>query len=350
MDPFIQIWKAKRPRYMLLGKNFLGAGSTRTFDPLVDMMNQKKASISMNPLKKDIGETSSENRLWQALSIVVVLLTSAVPAYVAYDLYGRGPAVEKRVELTRFKFNYMMKGLSDLMEGPVAVTLTVNGQTIDHLLIESTTLRNVGRTPILPSEFHENLSVNVERPWNIVAVESPKKSPGVQLRWKPISDSRFEAEPVLINPGDEVTTNVYLTNTQFKEKESEPNIDWRARITNLRAFDEISGERTVSYSVSISLSDWAVLFTIVSALLFQAVYLHLMLRAGVLCGWTWRSITLVLGAGLLSFAAAESSATYLFGNDFNEMFGRGVEHWMNAPWIVIHAAVLVFLYIKVRYS
>lgn len=293
---------------------------------------------------------SFENRLWQVLSIVVALLTSAVAAYVAYDLYGRGPSVPKRVELTRFKFNYMMAVLSELVEGPVAVTLTVNGQTIDHLFIESTQLRNVGRTPILPSEFHENLSVNVERPWNIVAVESPKKSPGVQLRWKPISDTRFEAEPALINPGDVVTTNVYLTNTQFKEKQSEPSVDWRARITNLRAFDEVPGTRVVSKSVSISFSGWAVPFTIVSALLFQAVYLHLMLRAGILRGWTWRSIILVLGAGLLSFAAAESSATYLFGNDFNELFGFGVDHWMNAPWIVLHAAVLVSLYMKARYT
>lgn len=38
-----------------------------------------------------------EDRLWQILLILVGLLTVFVPAYVSYDLYGRGTAPEKKV-------------------------------------------------------------------------------------------------------------------------------------------------------------------------------------------------------------------------------------------------------------
>ena len=98
--------------------------------------------------------------------------------------------------------------------------------------------------------------------------------------------------------------------------------------------------------IDVHLSGWALPFTIVAALLFQALYLHLLFRTGFLRDWTWRSITLVLGASLLSFAAAESSATYLFGSTLTELVG--VNHWINAPWIVLHVGVLIFLYQKAR--
>jgi len=57
---------------------------------------------------------SAENRLWQVLSIVVALLTAAVPAYVSYDVYRRGPAPEKRVELIRMPLIDPMGDLSAL--------------------------------------------------------------------------------------------------------------------------------------------------------------------------------------------------------------------------------------------
>jgi len=156
----------------------------------------------------------------------------------------------------------------------------------------------------------------------------------------------------LLNPGDVVSVNVYLTNTEYagagaKDKQLKPDIEWKVRITNLSALSESPSERSLTlFSIDVHLGDWSLAFTIIAALIFQALYLHLLSHAGLLRDWTWQSIALVLGASLLSFAAAESSATYLFGHPLGRMFGVniGVTHWLNAPWILLHVGILALLY------
>jgi hypothetical protein len=188
-------------------------------------------------------EMSAEDRPWQVLSVVVVLLTAAVPAYVAYDIYSRGPAPEKRVELTRIGPIDPMKDLSAL-GNRVTLSLKVENQVMDNLVIAKAFLRNIGAVPILPSDYHEKLSITVNKPWKIVAVENSHDFfQAIELRWKRIANDKFEAEPALLNPGDNVSTNVYLTNTRFAsasatEKQPEARVEWNARITNLRGFIE----------------------------------------------------------------------------------------------------------------
>jgi len=274
-------------------------------------------------------------------------------------VYGRGPVPEKRVELIRLSSINPMKDLSVLGDR-VNLSLTMDNQTIDNLIIAQAFLRNVGGAPILPSDYHENLSVSVRNPWKIVTVENSTFLPSdIELRWERVSDTRFEAEPALLNPGDRVGMLVYLTNIQFaglsaSEKPTEPQVKWSTRVTNLRALYEPPPAherleqriRSRLFGIYVELSGWALPFTIVAALLFQALYLHLLVRARFLQGWRWHSISLVLCSSLLGFASAESTATYLFGNSFTEMFG--VNHWLNAPPIILHLMVLSFLYQKAR--
>jgi len=238
----------------------------------------------------------------------------------------------------------------------VSLSLKIEDKVMNNLVIAKAILRNVGAVPIVPSDYHEKLSVNVGKPWRIVSVENSNEFyRGVQLRWRRVSDTRFEAEAALLTPGDIVSTNVYLTNTQFTgasspEKQPDATVEWTARITNLRAFVQPPGllerVRQRSFGVDVHLSGWALPFTIFAALVFEAVYLHLLGRARFLRGWTSRSIALVLAASLLSFAAAESSATYFFGDPLNEVLGLPMNHWLNAPWIVLHAVAVGVLYWK----
>lgn len=227
---------------------------------------------------------------------------------------------------------------------------------IDNIVVVKAWLRNVGRAPILPSDYHENISVNVKKPWRIVAVENANDLfRGVEFRWKRVSDIRFEAAPSLLNPGDSVSTNIYLTNTQFdkesgSDKPSEVNVEWKARIVNLRAFTEppnpLDFARRSYWGIKVDLSGWALPFSIVAAMLFLALYLHLLSRAGFVRDMRPTAILLVLGSSFLSFAAAESMAAYLFGNTHSKLFG--VDHWMNAPWIILHSVLLIFLYRKAK--
>ena len=56
----------------------------------------------------------------------------------------------------------------------------------------------------------------------------------------------------------------------------------------------------------------AVLFTIVAAMLFEFMYINLLIRGGLLARVDWLGIGLFLFVSLLSFSAAESSAWILF--------------------------------------
>jgi hypothetical protein len=193
----------------------------------------------------------------------------------------------------------------------------------------------------------------VQPPWKIVAVESAKNFPqGVEFKWNKVSDTKFEAEPALLNPQDVVSTHVYLTNTKYDvtSNPKEPvdvNVEWKARITNLLAFSEVPSPFSVSLNPSIAmihLKDWSLFFTIAAAMLFEGLYLALLSRGGLLRIITSPIIFLVLGLSLLSFAAAESLATYLFRGLLSNMYG--VDHSINAPWIVLHVAVLVVFAVK----
>lgn len=290
---------------------------------------------------------------WKLLGVLVSLVTVAAPVYVAYDILSRGSAPEKHVELSRVSPIKLIP-LSDLspLGGRVNISLAVEGQTVKNLFIEHSYLRNIGKNPIVPSDYTEPLTVSVRPPWKIMAVENGKDFPSeVYLRWRRLDDAKFEATPALLNPGDLVVTHVYITNTKLQtivdgQTSTEPIIEWKARIVNLRSFYEPPSifDRAAPYfwGIHIQLSGWAFPFTIIVALLFQAFYLHLLSQGSLLSGWGTRSIFLVLATSLLSLAAAESMATYIFGNQLTAMFG--VDHRLNAPPIILHILVLAFLY------
>jgi hypothetical protein len=229
---------------------------------------------------------------WKLVGLLVALATAAAPAYVAYDLWGRGPAPEKKVELNRFAAIDPLRDLSSLGER-ASLSLQVEHQTINNLVIAQALIKNVGKTPILPSDYVQPLSVSVKTPWKIVAVANSKlfSSAAVQLRWKRVDDFTFEAEPALLNPADLIATYVYLTNSRPTVGEGsssvpKPEVEWKARIVNLRSFYEppsfFDRAPQQRWGIYVELSGWALPFTLGATLLFQALYLHLLLRAGVL--------------------------------------------------------------------
>lgn len=295
---------------------------------------------------------SDKDALWKILGVVVAVLTIAVPAYVAYDIYGRGPIPEKRLELFQLTAINPLRDLSAFGER-ASFSLRLEKQRIDNLTIVGAWITNKGGVPILPSDFYEKLSVTVEKPWKIVAVENRGIfSPEIRVSWRRVSETRFEAEPLLLNPGDRIEANVYLTDTEFQGGASaatggrEPVLKWRVRIANLRGFSDPPDLLADGFGIQVRLSGWALPFTLFAAMLFQALYIHLLFRAGFLQDWTWRSIIVVLCASLLAFSAAEASATYLFPDHLTKLLG--VDHWLNAPVIVAHALALSLLYWRAR--
>jgi hypothetical protein len=296
---------------------------------------------------------SNDSVIWKLLTLLVGVLTVVGPAYVAYDLYDRGSAPAKRVQLQQVQPINPLRDLSAL-GNKATLSLNVEDQHINNLLIAQSFISNTGRSPVLPTDYYEPLRVTVPFPWMIVAVEN-NNSLLVQLHWHRVSDTVFEAEPSLLNSGDNVSTIIYLTNTQFdphstRKDESSPQIKWSAHIINLREFEKgpdiMDIARKRYFGVMIQLGGWSLPFTIVTALLFQMLYLRLLHLAGLPCMGNWYSIAAILCSSLISFAAAESSATYLFGSSLTDIWG--VNHWLNAPPILLHVLALTFLYRKSR--
>lgn len=296
----------------------------------------------------DRGETV----LSKVLTAVAALLPTLVPIYVAYDLYDRGQVPEKRIELRRYPPINPLNDLSPLGEGAV-LSLKMKDDMLNNIVIGETSIRNAGRSPVFPNEYDERLSVSVSSPWKIVAVEnSTRWAFGVEFRWNRVSETRFEAEPALLNPGDFVVTLVYLTNTQFvshsdmrRAAAAEPEVEWDARITNMRSFQtppciiDRGGNR--SFPIHVYLYDWSLVFTVGCALLFQCIYLYLLREAVWLDMWNWVAIGVIVCASMLSFGTAEAISTYLFYNYIYEI--GGVNHLLNIFPILLHLAVLWLL-------
>jgi hypothetical protein len=308
---------------------------------------------------------STEPLPWKILTLVATLLTIAVPAYVAYDVYYRGPSAEKHIRLMNFPPIDPLADLSRMADRPTLVT--AKGETLNNLVIARAYFHNAGRAPVLPEDYDRNLEASVSAPWKIVAVQNGANQ-RVQLNWRRVSDTKFEADPALPNPGDEFITLVYLTNTEFGNTFASrqttipavswnartiPAVSWDARIVNLPDFSRVPFvyDTAAQYfqpfpPIIILLSGWAVPFAIVVAILFQALYLHLLDQSGWVRDWSWKSIGLVVCTGLLSVAAAECIATYVFGTPSSAF--TGVESWVNAPPIILHAMFLAFLWWKAR--
>src|SRR5262249_33243534 len=147
------------------------------------------------------GYMSRERVVWNVLGLIVGLLTAAVPAYVTYDTYGRGTIPEKQIELFELTTINPLRDLS-VLGRQASFTLKYQDETFRNVSIISAWITNKGRTPILPSDFYENFSVTVTKPWKIVAVEGKPTFPEIRAHWKRVSDTRFEADPILLNPGD----------------------------------------------------------------------------------------------------------------------------------------------------
>ena len=298
--------------------------------------------------------TKLSDIIWKIITLAVGLLTAAVPTYVAYDLSSRGAAPEKRVELRRYEPFNPLRDLS-LLRNEAQLRLKMGEQAVDNLLIGRAYIENVGKAPILPSDYYENLSVSVPNPWKILAVtNSVENSSYIGLNWKRVSENKFEAEPALLNPGDVINPIIYLTNDKYVVNSNESSnkldkkqIEWKARILNLRALqeppDRLTSYREPSFGIFVYLFGWPLLFTIVSALIFQSLYLHLMHQGGFLKKFGIQEIGLIVASSLLSFSNAEASSSYLFGIGNFATPVTGVGHWLNAPPILLHVLALVYL-------
>lgn len=300
----------------------------------------------------------AETRLWRFfLPIIVTLITCAAPIFVIYDLYYRGSIPEKCLELDKRQAINPLWDLN-IKSKNVTLNLCVGNETFNNVVIKTFTLRNTGKAPIVSADYHEPISVEVKPPWKIIAVEQNPMFEGITitLTWQRVSGQRFEAKPALINPGDYIIQNVYLTNSEYSLSEkiaSFPKVDIEvnARITNMRRFTAPRSIFDVKAPVgfTVYLDGPAVLFTVVSASIFLFWYLLMLQKAGLLGLFGWKSCLTVVGLAVLSFSVAEVIAYYIFGGypPFSFIKPSLLDwraEWHNWFVLILHICISIYLY------
>jgi hypothetical protein len=289
-----------------------------------------------------------------SLAVVATLLSAFIGAMVAYDLKDKGPYPEKAIEAD---YGWPSDLLTDLSNNKAGLTVSIKkGESeISNLRIIHTLVQNTGKSPIVPSDYFEPLSLRTADPWHIIAVASVETGSAVRnskvghmvpLEWSRKSDNEFVSKPALLNPGDMVPATVYLTGPERPAEADEGTpVQWAARIINLR---EISEPPKVTFRAEASLLNvnvwgWGIPFLLASFALYEGLYLLGLYRLGAFNDPGYGSFLLILASSLISLSAAEAGTTYIFGTS---PFFQGVNHWMNAPPLILNVVLLGMLVVK----
>jgi hypothetical protein len=292
---------------------------------------------------------SWEERVWQALSILVAIIAPAITVLVTASHpqeQGNKAAPVRALQLSNDYTLNVMRDLDDL--NPELAVL--EGQRVHNLAVSSATVTNVGTTPILPTDIHEPISVSIDAPWRILAI-LPEPI-GLKLNWARVSDQRFEAQPALINPGDSVWVRIYLENPTPADNEGKFLLDvkprWEARIVNMQGFtarpkpdiDSILNGSRASGPINVFLDGREVAFVLAASAALMLSNLYLFLSIGLSRWPNWKVMLVFVSQALVSVSAAESMSHLVFGPTFFfEDVTEGRLLWLN--WLVVGVAVLL---------
>ena len=210
--------------------------------------------------------------------------------------------------------------LEDLNE---RVELKIDESNVTNLSIAHFSIKNVGQKEILKTDFHQNLQIKVNEPWEIIGISADYTKPKhVELEWISIDNNISELKPMLINPNDYYQASVYITNTEFDsqaDEEARPKFQWSARITNLHEI-RIKGQddRIVKYWVGFHFNNMDGLLFIFISLALSCLTAYLLCLSLNMFILDPKGIMLVVVSGIFSI----TSATIITGNLVGQYMGR----------------------------
>lgn len=194
----------------------------------------------------------NRKKITKSLTAMSTILIGFIPVYMTYDLYSKGPTPKKNVEVQYIGPSEPLKDLSNA-SNLFKLTLSEGNKPINNISIMHAVLTNSGKSPILPTEIHDNFSLNTQEPWSIIAISgSDWDNIAILPTWKKINDWKFEALPVLLNPGDRIWATVYLTRdsgVSFNKGNEKPTVFWKGHVVNLTSIKKL-----IHYLILISTS------------------------------------------------------------------------------------------------
>jgi hypothetical protein len=292
---------------------------------------------------------SRNNIIVGLLATFAAILAAVIGVYATHDIWSRGTNAPKRMVIEPLG---VADPLVDLRTPGSGLTISVRAgeKEIRTLRLAQATIKNLGKAPILPSDFVEPLAVTTVPPWRIVAVANAHQdiSGLVSLKWTKVSETEFDAQPALFNPGDQAWAAIYLANDTVEPTvpAGDPALNWKTRVVNLKGIEPAPSaldtmQRKTGW-IQVYIWGWGVLFVLLSFTVYASLSLILLRRAQFLDSLKLPPFTFAITLLLLNLAASEASATYIFG--VSPFVSVPINNWVNAPPIIANFGVLIAIY------
>ena len=231
------------------------------------------------------------------------------------------------------------------------VSMSVSNQPVKNIVLLSEYIQNTGDFPVATKDYQGNLGFSIAKPWRVVAISSVGNDP-LTPKWSKVSDQSYETQPVLFNPGDKLSLNIYVTDPDTSSPPAlsiyEIGFHWYAHIEGVQSILPAQSSPAVLQQIVIrptgvivvTFDDIGLIFFFVMAALFIASYLYLLDENGARKqADKTKYIIFVVGTSLLSVSAAEAVTTLVWTST---QYGTSVRDLLalNAPPIVLNICVM----------
>ena len=284
-----------------------------------------------------------ETRIWQAVNIIAILVPAFVTIYATF--YFPSPYIAKQLQ-SSLPLTVDLTGEFSELGDQLKLSITDNNVRVPNLTELIVGITNTGNVPIIPADFYENLSINVDKPWRILLVKNITTRGAAHAVWQKVNDQKFQVKPDLLNPQEVIFASVYATNTQSHPDEHlvlKPH--WSTHILNLKAITERKRIEFEDAWIIVFLYGRNLILTVVGTIFFMFVYINLLYYVGALKTHRWQGVVAIIVVSIISFSSSEAMATYVLPNIFYSLAG-GISHWMNLPPILANLGVLLWLSVK----
>jgi hypothetical protein len=170
------------------------------------------------------------------IPIIGIILTIIVPFYIYIQ-------EKKIISLKLIRITANNFAILENIERQISnakLEISMDERKIDGMYSVWGALRNNGNTSIRPEDFVKPITVTVNRPWRIF-LQNPTEKTEPIMEWERVNDQSYRILPTVFNPGDSATFNLYFlkfADDEFKNYDKkEPEINWSARIVNVKSLD-----------------------------------------------------------------------------------------------------------------
>jgi hypothetical protein len=287
----------------------------------------------------------------QLIVSVIALGTGAVGANVAYQTLSHGSIPTKHMSAWNSTAIDILDDLRNASDAVTTSVLDAKGNNINNLYSASTYLVNNGNAPIVPADYDGKVRLTKKDPWSIIMLKNLSDNGAPEFIWHRVSNTEFDADPILINPGDNISVNLYLTSSDPKPNTDVLPMVWNARIANLSQieyplllanaqsnFPELLPVR-VDY-VGNNLLLFLLVFTA-----YLSVYAYALSVFGYMSSVSRTTVYTVV-ASIFGLATTDATITYIDTRSYL------INHWLNAPLLLGNFVILGWiafqLYRRVR--